>query len=283
MDTFSERKIDFNGNSVLIFWAKLVSSETESLLTSYTKHTFYELQFPIDGKIVMNVEKNNDITVSANEFIVIPPDTYHQIIDADSNGKRFIMAFSFVKENATVKEFFNQTTKLTVKQKTLTLQNLLDVALSFSNKHSALSDEIFIKIINAVLLELINAFVGDFIIDQSLTTYFDNHIINEIYLYIKQKRGINVTLKSISKTFGYSERHLNRLFVANIGKTITDVISHEKLKRIEELVTITHLSLSEIATVTGFCDGYAMNKFFKRYTKTNLSQYRKISQTPKKD
>ena len=34
--------VDSNRMAVTVFWARVVSSETESLLTSYTKHTFFE-------------------------------------------------------------------------------------------------------------------------------------------------------------------------------------------------------------------------------------------------
>ena len=277
MSAFNESKLNINGNEVLLYWAKTVSGENEGLLTSYTKHTFYELQFPIDGKLVMNAGNKNDFVVSVNDFIVIPPDTYHQIIDADSNGKRFIMAFSFAKNTNVVNKFNDITNKLIVTKKSNELKKLLDTAILFSSKNSVISNEIFLNIISAVLLELIRNVLGEFITNASNDVYYDNFITNEIYNYIKDKRGIDVTLKSLAKTFGYSERHLNRLFNANVGKTVYDVIAREKLSRIEELVTVTDLSLNEIATLTGFCDGYSMNKFFKRYAKTNLSKYRKIS------
>lgn len=277
MSAFNESKLNINGNEVLLYWAKTVSGENEGLLTSYTKHTFYELQFPIDGKLVMNAGNKNDFVVSVNDFIVIPPDTYHQIIDADSNGKRFIMAFSFAKNTNVINKFNDITNKLIVTKKSNELKKLLDTAILFSSKNSVISNEIFLNIISAVLLELIRNVLGEFITNASNDVYYDNFITNEIYNYIKDKRGIDVTLKSLAKTFGYSERHLNRLFNANVGKTVYDVIAREKLSRIEELVTVTDLSLNEIATLTGFCDGYSMNKFFKRYAKTNLSKYRKIS------
>ena len=277
MNNFNESKLNINGNEVLLYWAKTVSGENEGLLTSYTKHTFYELQFPIDGKLVMNAGNKNNIIVSVNDFIVIPPDTYHQIIDADNNGKRFIMAFSFAKNTNVVNKFNDITNKLIVTKKSNELKKLLDTAILFSSKNSVISNEIFLNIISAVLLELIRNVLGEFITNASNDVYYDNFITNEIYNYIKDKRGIDVTLKSLAKTFGYSERHLNRLFNANVGKTVYDVIAREKLSRIEELVTVTDLSLNEIATLTGFCDGYSMNKFFKRYAKTNLSKYRKIS------
>ena len=36
-----------------IFWARVISSETESLFTQYTRHTFYEIQYALEGRIGM--------------------------------------------------------------------------------------------------------------------------------------------------------------------------------------------------------------------------------------
>ena len=67
-----------------IFWARVISSENESLFTQYTKHTFYEMQYALEGSISMTLGKGERILVPKGEFIIITPDTYHQIADGDS-------------------------------------------------------------------------------------------------------------------------------------------------------------------------------------------------------
>ena len=59
-----------------------------------TKHSFYEIQYALKGKIGMLLGDDRTVNVAESEFIIVPPDTYHQIIDSDSVGARFIMAFS---------------------------------------------------------------------------------------------------------------------------------------------------------------------------------------------
>ena len=86
-----------------IFWARVVSSENESLFTQYTKHSFYEIQYALKGKIGMLLGDDKTVDISESEFIIVPPDTYHQIIDSDNVGARFIMAFS-MKPKAKVAE-----------------------------------------------------------------------------------------------------------------------------------------------------------------------------------
>ena len=77
-----------------VFWARVVSSESESLFTKNTKHTFYEIQYALEGRIGMVIGDGERVIFDESDFIVIPPDTYHQIVDGDTRGARFIMAFT---------------------------------------------------------------------------------------------------------------------------------------------------------------------------------------------
>ena len=88
-----------------IYWARIVGSETESLFTQYTKHTFYEIQYALEGRIVMQIEKNKNIIVEQSDFIIVPPDTFHQIVDGDTVGARFIMAFSIEVKKTDMRVF----------------------------------------------------------------------------------------------------------------------------------------------------------------------------------
>ena len=51
-----------------IYWARLISSETESLFTQYTKHTFYEIQYALEGRIGMVI--NEDFPVPGPPLMI---------------------------------------------------------------------------------------------------------------------------------------------------------------------------------------------------------------------
>ena len=76
-----------------IFWARVVSGDRESLFTQYQKHTFFEIQFALRGRIGMLLEDGAAITVEESEFLIVPPDTFHQVVDCEESGARFIMGF----------------------------------------------------------------------------------------------------------------------------------------------------------------------------------------------
>ena len=108
-----------------IYWARIIGSETESLFTKYTKHTFFEIQYALEGKIVMQIENNQKITIEPDNFITIPPDTFHQIVDGDTVGARFIMAFSLEIKKASLSKVPEELSLLVPHQETSYMQRLL--------------------------------------------------------------------------------------------------------------------------------------------------------------
>lgn len=262
-----------------IYWAKIISSETQSLLTQFTKHTFYEMEYAIDGKIGMLIDNNTKIDISPSNFVIVPPDTYHQIIDGDDIGARFIMAFSIEPQNEKIKFILNELSNISVYKCSRELYTLLSF---LSNLHY--SDEYFDNKIKQNIAEL---FVIEILKNISkkvnLSGYDLNKngksalIANQIRSYIASRAGVGLTVEKIAQKFNYSARHLNRILINEFGKTAKELIAYEKLKKIEEYTASTSLALYEIAELCGFADADAMNKFFKRYNKINLSSYREIS------
>jgi transcriptional regulator GlxA family with amidase domain len=107
--------------------------------------------------------------------------------------------------------------------------------------------------------------------------------VTEIEAFLHEYNGIGLRVPDIALRFGISERHLSRLFRDVRGYSLRDAMNREKLKKIEELVISTELSLSEISQLCGFSDEYAMNKFFRRLNKINLSEFRRIGAANRKE
>ena len=267
--------IDCNAFSAAVFWARVVSSENESLLTGYTKHTFFEIQYALEGRIVITVGDNDRFTLDKSDFIVIPPDTYHQIVDGDDTGARFIMAFSLVPKAGHAHDALLRTNATPHKESPL-LRQLLTLTLQKGENDTPYTADTLSGLIESFLCELCD------ILSPTKAPSTDNaqklsdgaQRVGEMLQFIREHHGIGITVAGMAKQFGISERHLNRLFHAEAQTSVREAINHEKLRYIEELIASTPLSLGEISALCGFSDEYAMNKFFKRYNRTRLSDYR---------
>lgn len=267
-----------------IYWARLISSETESLFTQYTKHTFYEIQYALEGKIGMVIDENQPIYFDRSHFLIIPPDTYHQIADGDTVGARFIMAFSLLPKNDTVRQAFRQLGEITPYRESRAMRPLLSLILKKSYRNDPLCRGIISSLLETFLMEILETVNQSQTPEGSLDEEKEERNlrrVSEIQLFIQQFNGIGLSVSHVAQHFHLSERQLNRILLSVTGKTAKELINHEKLKKIEELTITTSLTLREISELCGFSDEYAMNKFFRRYTKTTLSYFRKNSKKTK--
>ena len=259
-----------------IFWARIVSHENENLLTQYTKHTFYEIQYAIDGHIGMRTGEGNRLHVAESDFVIIPPDTYHQVVDADSAGARFIMAFSIVFKDPGLKNEAAGLESLCPRPHTPSMGALLKLIFEKNAEPGVMRRRNLSVLLESLLFEIIES--------PSKQASGQMHMpgqrfakAEEIINFVKSCNGIGLRVSELSQRFGLSQRHLRRILIAETGFTPKQIIDHEKLKKIEEYIVSTKLSLCEIAELCGFCDEYAMNKFFKQHNMTNLSDFKRLT------
>ncbi|MBQ7337376.1 MAG: helix-turn-helix domain-containing protein [Clostridia bacterium] len=261
-----------------IYWARVIGSETESLFTQYTKHTFYEIQYALEGRIVMQIDKNKTICIEQSDFIIVPPDTFHQIVDGDTVGARFIMAFSLEIKSAQLKNLPGEISKLAPYHETKYMRDILNIAIRKNYHDTPVRRRLITSYLECLMLEFIEATSPYRTQDLAeIESMSENEArIKQIQRFIADHSGIGIRPADISQKFNISERHLNRIFVSETGKTLKETINRHKLAKIEELITTTTLSFKEISELCDFADEYGMNQFFKRYNHCGLTEYRAL-------
>jgi len=259
-----------------VFWARIVSSENQSLLTQYTRHTFYEIQYALEGHIGMTLDEGQDLYVAESDFVVIPPRTYHQVVDAESTGSRFIMAFSVETKDEGFGRLLKNLDSLIPHKETPNMRNLLSLMADKNSDRGIMKEASLSAMLECFLFEIIEAMAPS----KNGLLYLEEGRSSQTGIalaIIKKHNGINIKVSELAKELNVSERHLCRVFDSELGISPKEAINREKLKKIEEYITHTRLSLREISELCGFCDEYAMNKFFKRQTKTTLSDFAKLA------
>jgi len=245
-------------SGIRVFWAKVVSSERGSLLTANTRHTFWELQYALRGPIVMELGDHDPFVVAESDFTVIPPDLFHQVVE-DRTGARFIMAFS-VPLDARIPTYPRTAPSDPA------ARALLDAITNSAGLSCKVTDPLY-EAFAAHVLELYGA-TGE-------KRRPGDSVTERIFGIIERSGGVDLTVEKLASQTGLSVRHLGRITAAKAKKSPRELIHYQKLKRIEDLAASTELSLREIALLCGFCDEYAMNRFFRRHTSLNLSAFRK--------
>lgn len=275
-------------NSLLkcrVYWARVIGSETESLFTQSTKHTFYEIEYALEGRIEMLIEGNRKIFLEPSEIVIIPPDTFHQIVDGDSVGTRFIMAFSLDVKSPLIAALPSLLRRVVPIKESIYMRALLEMISERSYRDNPLRERLVECYLECFLLELAEEIMREHgsgeAYDDTCKDSKERVRVERITKFISERGGIGISCKEIAEHFSISERHLFRIFTAVTGASLKETIDRKKLERVEELVTSTDLSFGEISELCGFSDEYTMNKFFKRRTRYSLGEYRALRGGPR--
>ena len=257
-----------------IYWARVVSSEQESLFTQYTRHTFYEIQYALRGKIGMIVGDETPLRFDESDFVIIPPDTYHQIVDSDSVGARFIMAFSLEARGKEAKALLKALASPIPHRESPHMRSLLSLILDKSPIDDPLCREEVNALVSALLLEVLGCISPP--MSNPLPAGEGEEKIRVAEEIIREHGGIGITVSSLASRLSLTERHLSRLFSVYRGYPTKEAIHREKMKKIEELILSSGLSFCEISELSGFSDEYAMHKFFRRRSSISPSEFRRL-------
>jgi len=92
--------------------------------------------------------------------------------------------------------------------------------------------------------------------------------------YIENNFCNQITLESLARISGYSERQFLRIFRSAFSTTPNLYISVLRTKKAEHLLETTNLSIGEVAYRCGFTDHNYFSRFFRKTTGLSPSEYR---------
>lgn len=87
----------------------------------------------------------------------------------------------------------------------------------------------------------------------------------------------NITVAELAELTGYSPGHFAKTFRKCFGQLPLEYITQLKIKRAENRLRETHLSVAAIAEELGYCDANYFGKVFKKTTGVSPLQYRKTA------
>ncbi len=125
-----------------------------------------------------------------------------------------------------------------------------------------------------------------------LTLLLRNHLANEltqdeyvqrmknierfdpVFQYIEKNFAAELSVDLLADMTGLSRYHFSRLFKDISGRTITEYITTLRLDKADYLLRHSSLSISDIASKTGFNDIYYFSRTFKKHKKASPSAVR---------
>lgn len=85
----------------------------------------------------------------------------------------------------------------------------------------------------------------------------------------------NLRIEKMADVFNYSPGHLGAIFKKHAGESIQQYIIRHKLRLVETRLTLSSMTVSQIADEFGFSDVCHLNKLFKRYYNNTPTNYRR--------
>ena len=99
-------------------------------------------------------------------------------------------------------------------------------------------------------------------------------IVELMKKYIKDNLHRSLTVEDIGHHFGFSGKHANRMFYSVEHTTVKAYFNTQKIKRIEEYLMSTNLSIGELAKKLGFPNTDALHKYYKYHTDRTIKEFR---------
>ena len=231
-------------------------------------HEFSEILYTVDGNADIFVNGKH-IILPKNHIIYLPPNYIHEY--RTETAKVFCAVFS----NDYIPVFFNTlgNRQIICKPIDLTSEQSVIEKLYSVDKNSPLLISGYLSVILDVVLK--NS-------EFSTSEYTDGALYQQIVSYISRHYTESITLKSISKRFGYNEKYLSFTLHKLTGINVRKLIALYRINKAKELLSITQNDVSEIALTCGFSAINTFNRTFKELTGLTPSEYKNsiIKNTP---
>ncbi len=242
-------------------------------------HPTYEVYYLISGKRRYFI-KDKSYEIRPGDLVVIPPQVVHKVSNSIENQEgdyheRYLLSFSesslspslqkrFTKCHYRLNEKDSQYIKELMEKMRDDIKNYDDYSLQLYNAHLT---ELVIYILRNY------SQIDDDTADGSKTRI--NHILDEIAQYIYANQSDNgLSLSLIAEKFGFSKEYLSKKFKDTFKCGYSEFLTNTRLSTSIRLLTMTSLSVKEIAVKCGFSDSNYYNAVFKKKLGITPLEYR---------
>lgn len=262
--------------TLAVSWLRLITAESESLITQHSKHRFFEMHYVLDGSIDFHTSEG-DITAHSGEFLLIPPNKYHSITAYTPDARKLVFAFDVRLADAVAAAELSRA-GLGVHKETEPLRKMAELLPVIPNSSPTSSGVQIRCITEAFFIEVLKIIVPkvSFGLGSRLKADSKSETVERIYEFIRSRLGGEFpSVETVAEAFNMSRRHLGRITAQTVGKTPKQILDEEKLAYIRELLATTDYTMHEIAFLTGFASEFSLARFFSAKENSTLNRYRK--------
>ena len=275
-----------NNNLELISFEKIkhIKVFTNKIIyRTFHSHNAFEILLVLAGNAVICVN-GKKIKLKSGDIAVVSPHKVHDILSNNRDGTTFLI----LQVSRNFLEDYLSNFKTTIFNDVLLTpffseeeaNNLRNELLKFGIDYfSSSSEKDSMNILYKLLGILINIFNHVNYVTISEQEYLEHKKIigriSRIAEYIEKNYQFKLTLEDIAKEENLSVNYVSQFFTKYIGVTFQKYLNNVRLEAALRLLIDNSLSISDVATYSGFADTKYMAIVFRRYFGCPPNEYRK--------
>ncbi len=257
---------------------------TDNMPTAHF-HPTYEVYYLISGKRRYFV-KDTSYEIRPGDLVLIPPQVVHKASNSIENidgefHERYLLSFAESSINQSLTKCFTRHHYRLDDEGSIYVKTLLEKMRDDVKNY----DEYSLQLYNSHLTELLIYLLRNYSqIEQNHQEYNSsiNKILDEIVQYIYNNQSDNnLSLSLIAEKFGFSKEYLSKKFKDTFNCGYSEFLTNTRLATSIKLLTMTSLSVKEIAAKCGFKDSNYYDAVFKKKLGITPIEYRKSSNKAK--
>lgn len=247
------------------------------------QHSFFEMAYIFSGSGRFKVQalgNEEQYDYAAGDLYLVPPNHPH-LYTISSHSRYIFIRFT---ENY-VHDYINRYIgnilevpsqfRIRLREADLpTLHNLMNLVAAETANPSRYSELLLQYYVNSIILLTARSL--------SELTPECNHTDSDKAQYMLQyiQQHIHqpelLKLNALAEKFRLSPSYVGRFFKRNFGEDFRQYVSLNRLRKVEEMLVNTRMSIKEIANRMGYIDSCYLNKLFQQHHGITPLQYRKM-------
>ena len=248
------------------------------------KHDFWEMCYVEKGDVILTIE-GEKCSLSANDAILIPPDSIHSYFSESGNESRaFVICFeclsqplkslSGAKFNLTGTAY--QCMKLIINEYRHTFSTNENEQLEIlENPNFGGQQAIIIQLeyLFICLLRMLSTEKNPEVVFLN-EEHFYQDLVEVIINYFKENIDKKISLEELCDKVNYSRSFLCKTFKEQTGETLFSYFNRLKIDEAKRLLKKTEFTVTQISELLGFSEVKYFGASFKKFVGKSPTEYR---------
>ena len=248
-------------------------------------HDFWEMVYVQKGRVHITAGSKS-FFLKQGQVAFHKPNEFHTI-NADGVNSADVFVIAFVCSSKAMAFFKSKNATVPSALKKL-LASLIDESLNLFTPLPVTGVELKIKddtpigspqLLRMHLEEFLIMMIREESIQDDLTFFvnkesMENHLVSQMIDIIEKNVYKRISCAEVCDEMNYSRTYLSKIFKASTNYTISEYITHLKIRESKKLIRAKCYNFTQISDMLHFDNPHYFSRVFKKVTKITPSQYK---------